>query len=318
MRHGDARLGDEQRVLAASVSSVELVGADGELATLRRGDAGFAGAVVALGALGVVTRLTLDLIPTYDVRQTVVEGLRSFDDVPEALAAAYSVSLFTYFAGAGFEQVWVKQRADEPALPDGWLGTRPADGPRHMVRGVDPASCTPQLGTTGPWYTRLPHFRLDFTPSSGDELQSEYLVPRAAVVPALRAVDAIRDRIAPVLHVAEIRSMAADDQWLSAAQGRDSAALALHLDLRRGRGAARRHGRGGGARRAGRAPALGQGVHDAAGAARAAVAAPARLRRGHPRRRPRRQVPQRVPGPPPPGLMPCRLGPMLWPSSQMG
>ncbi len=217
--------GDGNRVLAASVSSVELVGADGELATLRRGDAGFAGAVVALGALGVVTRLTLDLIPTYDVRQTVVEGLRSFDDVPEALAAAYSVSLFTYFAGAGFEQVWVKQRADEPALPDGWLGTRPADGPRHMVRGVDPASCTPQLGTTGPWYTRLPHFRLDFTPSSGDELQSEYLVPRAAVVPALRAVDAIRDRIAPVLHVAEIRSMAADDQWLSAAQGRDSAAL---------------------------------------------------------------------------------------------
>jgi xylitol oxidase len=94
-----------------------------------------------------------------------------------------------------------------------------------MVRGVDPASCTPQLGSTGPWYTRLPHFRLDFTPSNGDELQSEYLVPREAVVPALRALDAIRDRIAPVLHVAEVRSVAADDQWLSAASGRDSAAL---------------------------------------------------------------------------------------------
>ena len=213
------------RVLAASVSAVELVGPDGSLRTVRRGDPGFAGTVVALGALGVVTRLTLDLIPTFDVRQTVVEGLRSFDDVPEALAAAYSVSLFTYFAGRGFEQVWVKQRADEPPLPDGWLGTRPADGPRHMVRGVDPVSCTPQLGSTGPWYTRLPHFRLDFTPSNGDELQSEWLVPRAAVVPALRALDRIRDRIAPVLHVAEVRTVAADDQWLSAASERDSAAL---------------------------------------------------------------------------------------------
>ncbi len=217
--------GNHNRVLAAPVSALDLVGADGELRTWRRDDAGFAGAVVAAGALGVVTGLTLDLVPTFDVRQTVVEGLPSFDDVPEALGSAYSVSLFTYFAGAGFEQVWVKQRADEPPLPAGWLGTTPADGPRHMVRGIDPTSCTPQLGSTGPWFTRLPHFRLDFTPSSGDELQSEYLVPRETVVEALRALDAIRDRIAPVLHVAEVRTIAADDQWLSAATGRDSAGL---------------------------------------------------------------------------------------------
>lgn len=217
--------GNGNRVLASSVSAVEMVGADGELHTLRRGDPGFAGAAIALGSLGVVTQLTLDLVPTYDVRQTVVENLTSFDDVPEALASAYSVSLFTYFAGEGFAQVWVKQRADEPPLPAGWLGTKPADGPRHMVRGVDSAFCTPQLGSTGPWFTRLPHFRLDFTPSSGDELQSEYLVPREAVVGALRALAAIRDRIAPVLQVAEVRTIAADDQWLSGASGRDSAAL---------------------------------------------------------------------------------------------
>ncbi len=217
--------GNGNHILATSVSALELVGADGELRTVRRGDPGFAGAAVALGALGVVTQLTLDLIPTFDVRQTVMEGLHSFDDAPEALAAAYSVSLVTYFEGRGFEQVWVKQRAEDPPLPAGWLGTTPADGPRHLVRGVDPASCTPQLGSVGPWFTRLPHFRLDFTPSSGDELQSEYLMPRGAVVDALRALDAIRDRIAPVLQVAEVRTIAADDQWLSAAQGRDSAAL---------------------------------------------------------------------------------------------
>lgn len=217
--------GDELGVLATAVSAVELVGADGDLRTLLRGEAGFPGAVVALGALGVVTALTLDVQPTFDVRQTVYENLRGFDAVDEALAAAYSVSLFTYWEGAGFELAWVKQRADEAPLPGGWLGTTPADGPRHVVRGVDPRHCTPQQGAVVPWFEGLPHFRLAFAPSSGDELQSEYLVPRDTVADALRALDGIRERIASVLLVSEIRSIAADDLWLSPAHGRDSAAL---------------------------------------------------------------------------------------------
>jgi alditol oxidase len=217
--------GDRNGILATAVSAVEFVDAAGELRVLRRGDADFPGAVVALGALGVVTALTLDTRPTYDIRQTVHEGLASIDDVDEALSSAYSVSVFTYWEGRGFEQVWCKQRADEPPIPAGWLGTRPADGPRHMVRGVDPAHCTPQSGVAGPWFEQLPHFRLAFTPSSGDELQSEYLVPRGTLADALRALDGIRERIASVLHVSEIRSIAADDLWLSPAQGRDSAAL---------------------------------------------------------------------------------------------
>ncbi len=216
--------GDGLGILATAVSAIELVGADGKLRTVRRGEVGFPGSVVALGARGVVTALTLDVQPTFDVRQTVYEGL-GLDRAGEALAAAYSVSLFTYWEGAGFEQVWVKQRADEAPLPSGWLGTTAADGPRHMVRGVDPAHCTQQGGVTVPWFEALPHFRLAFTPSNGDELQSEYLVQRETVVDALHALDGIRDRISSVLLVSEIRSIAADDLWLSAAQGRDSAAL---------------------------------------------------------------------------------------------
>lgn len=216
--------GDGLGVLATAVSAVELVGADGTLRTLRRGGGEFPGAVVALGALGAVTTLTLDAVPTFDVRQTVYEGL-PLDAAGEALAAAYSVSLFTYWERAGFDQVWVKQRASERPLPPGWLGTTQADVPRHMVRGVDPAHCTQQLGVEVPWFEGLPHFRLRFTPSSGAELQSEYLVPRDSVVDALHALDAIRDRIASVLLVSEVRSIAADDLWLSPAQGRDSAAL---------------------------------------------------------------------------------------------
>jgi xylitol oxidase len=217
--------GDGNGVLATSVLAVELVGADGELRTVRRGEPDFAGSVVALGALGVATALTLQLRSTFDVRQWVYEGLGSFDAVPDALAAAYSVSLFTRWAGEGFAQCWIKQLADAPAPGPDWFGATPSPGPRHMLTTEDPANCTPQDGAPGPWITRLPHFRAEFKPSRGDELQSEYLVPRETIVDALRALDAIRDRIAPVLLVSEVRSIAADDLWLSPAYGRDSAAL---------------------------------------------------------------------------------------------
>jgi xylitol oxidase len=88
-------------------------------------------------------------------------------------------------------------------------------------------NCTTQLGVPGPWHERLPHFRLDFTPSAGDELQSEFLVPRARAVEALTAVDGIRDRVAPVLQISEIRSIAADDLWLSPSYGRDT--IGIHF-----------------------------------------------------------------------------------------
>ena len=216
--------GNGNGALATAVSAVELVGAGGELHVVRRGDPGFAGSVVSLGALGVVTALTLDLRPSFGVRQWVYEGL-ALDAAEEALAAAYSVSLFTYWAGEGFEQVWLKQRDTDPEPPRRWLGATRADAQRHMVRGVDPGHCTPQLGVPGPWHERLPHFRLAFTPSSGDELQSEYTVPRTALPAALRALDGIRERIAPVLQVSEVRTIAADDLWLSLAEGCDSAAV---------------------------------------------------------------------------------------------
>jgi xylitol oxidase len=216
--------GQANGALATAVSAVELVGAEGELRTVRRGDKEFPGSVVALGALGIVTTLTLDLRPAFGIRQWIYEGL-ALEDAEEALAAGYSVSLFTHWAGAGFEQVWLKQRVTDPEPPVRWLGATRAAAQVHMVPGVDPQHCTPQLGEPGPWHERLPHFRLAFTPSSGDELQSEYFVPRAALADALRAVDGVRDRVRPVLQVSEIRTVAADDLWLSPAEGRDTAAL---------------------------------------------------------------------------------------------
>jgi xylitol oxidase len=220
--------GDGVGNLATAVSALELVTADGDLLTVRR-DADpdrFAGTVVALGALGVVTRVTLDVVPAFELRQYVRLDLpRAALDA--AFASAYSVSLFTDWRGDRFGQVWRKQRADAPPPEDGWLGTTAAAGPVHPVPGMPAANCTAQLGEPGPWHERLPHFRLGFTPSSGDELQSEYHLPRAAAADALAALDPAAERIAAVLQVCELRTVAADGLWLSPQYDRDS--LAVHF-----------------------------------------------------------------------------------------
>ncbi|SDM06937.1 xylitol oxidase [Nonomuraea maritima] len=215
--------GDAVRCLAAAVSAVELVTADGSLLSLSRGDADFPGAVVALGALGVVTSLTLDLVPAFELRQYVREGLtvEALDHFEAIMSSGYSVSLFTDWRDT---RVWVK-RAEELTDPD-WYGTRPADGPRHPLPAMPADSCTQQLGVPGPWFERLPHFRPDHEPSgAGDELQSELLLPRDRAVEALRALFAIGERIRPVLHISEVRSIAADDLWLSPFRGRDSVGI---------------------------------------------------------------------------------------------
>lgn len=223
--------GDANTVLAAYVSAVEVVGADGELRRFRRGADGFPGAVLALGAIGVVTALTLDVVPDFRMRQWVFEGVRDLDAVDEVLAAGYSVSAFTgWGAEPGFDQVWVKVRDGDPAPGPGWLGATPATAPRHMAPGQDPRHTTPQLGEPGPAHTRLPHFRPEFTPSSGSELQSEYFVARADAPAALRALAAIAATIRPVLQVCEVRSVAADDLWLSGAAGRDTVAVHFTWD----------------------------------------------------------------------------------------
>ncbi|MDG4764966.1 FAD-binding protein [Solwaraspora sp. WMMD406] len=216
--------------LATAVRAIDLVAADGELVTLDESDADFAAAVVGLGALGIVTALTLAIEPSFDVAQYVYEGL-SRDALGRhwtpIIRSGYSVSLFTDWTGTDINQVWVKRRTDRDHPPidaDAWAMT-PADGPRHPVPGMPADNCTGQLGVAGPWHTRLPHFRLDFTPSSGAELQSEYLLSANDAIGALDAVGRIRDQVAPVLQISEIRTVAADELWLSPNYRRDSVAI---------------------------------------------------------------------------------------------
>jgi xylitol oxidase len=223
--------GDGNGNLATSVAGLELVTSSGEVRTAVRGDPDFDGLVVGLGALGVVTGITLDVEPAYEVRQRVFNDL-TWDalagHLDELTAAGYSVSVFTRWDGAA-GQVWVKSRvSDEPERVRGdLLGATLAAADQHPILGLDPVNCTPQLGVPGLWSDRLPHFRMGFTPSSGEELQSEYLVPRHHAVAAVQALRELAGLIRPVLQVSELRTVAADRLWMSPQYGR--ATLAIHF-----------------------------------------------------------------------------------------
>jgi xylitol oxidase len=225
--------------LATAVRAVEMITAGGDGVTLHRDRDGdrFCGAVAALGALGVVTHLWLDLQPSYQVWQHVYEGL-SLDVLAahagEIMGGAYSVSAFTNWRDRRFS-VWFKQRdggtagpqprPGPPVAAQPWFTARAADGPRHPIPGLPAENCTGQLGVPGPWFARLPHFRPDAVPSAGHELQSEYLLPSGALVPALHALARVAGRIHQVLQVCEVRTVAADRQWLSPSYRRDTAGL---------------------------------------------------------------------------------------------
>lgn len=216
--------GDGNGCLSTAVAGLELVTASGGLRTLWRGDPEFAGSVVALGALGVVTRVTLDVRPTFEVRQQVwldVPWAAVAGELAGVFASGYSVSVFTDWTGPA--QVWVKSLA-EATLP---FDAKPAVGPVHMLVNEPAAAVTEQGGVPGPWLDRLPHFRLGHKPSAGAELQSEYLLPRESAAEALGRLREMAPRIAPLLQITELRTVAADNLWLSPACGRD--VLGIHF-----------------------------------------------------------------------------------------
>lgn len=226
--------GSAQPALSESVRSIDLVTAGGELLHVDRSDPDFAGMVVNLGLLGIVVRLTLDVVPSFEVRQRVfldLPGTTARESFEEIMGSGYSVSLMTDWSTDSFSRLWVKSTGRESFGADSFgdeaFGARAATEAVHPVVGADAAGCTEQLGVAGPWHTRLPHFRLDFTPSSGREIQTEYLLPRRHAADALSALGRLGPRISDLLFVSEVRTVAADSQWMSAAYGRDSAAFHL-------------------------------------------------------------------------------------------
>ena len=219
--------GDDQCVLAASVAAMQLVGWDGDLIELRRDidRDHFRGSVVALGSVGIVTQLTLDIEPAYEMSQRVYLGVplqEIYDELDDVFGTGYSVSVFTDWS-SDEACVWVKQRVDQPVSK--WTAGTQAQQRIHPVPGMSPELCTEQLGVVGPWHERLTHFRPRPTLEAGNELQSEVFVPRNVAQRAITALHEIGGLLAPTLLVSEIRTLRADDLWLSPAYGRDSVAF---------------------------------------------------------------------------------------------
>ncbi|MCT9623887.1 FAD-binding protein [Pseudarthrobacter equi] len=220
--------GVHNQSLAGEVQSIELVRPSGEVRTLTRADGDdFLASVVGLGALGVVTAVELSTRPSFRMRQRVLENLpwdAALADFNALVSAAYSVSLFTTYVGDSVSQVWLKALDGEPPLA-GLFGATAATRPRHPLPDMSAENCTQQLDEAGPWLDRLPHFRHEFTPSKGEELQSEYILPLEHAPAAIEAVRTLADRLAPLLFISEIRTGAADEFWLSPFYRQQSVAL---------------------------------------------------------------------------------------------
>ncbi|MGH9842822.1 MAG: FAD-binding protein [Blastocatellia bacterium] len=221
--------------LATAVSALEFVTAAGDVVTLSKEKDGeqFLGAVVGLGGLGVVTKVTLDIQPTFQVRQHVYENLpfgeleKNFEAI---MSRAYSVSLFTDWRKNNVSEVWVKSRVvdgkPDNAKPE-LYGATLAKRNLHPIVELAAENCTEQMGVPGPWHERLPHFRMNFTPSSGKELQAEYFVPLRNAFPALKAINSLGDKWIQDLFISEIRTIAADELWMSPHYKR--ACVAIHF-----------------------------------------------------------------------------------------
>jgi xylitol oxidase len=228
--------------LSSGVKAIELVTANGDAVRLDREQPEFYGAVVGLGALGIISKMDLDIEKTYEVRQDLFQNLpvsalrENFNAI---MSSGYSVSLFTDYQNDTVSQVWVKRRTDRDLKGLGdFYGATAAGKKLHPITAMPAENCTDQMGVAGPWHERLPHFKMGFTPSSGEELQSEYFVGSENAVDAYMALEAIKDSIFPQLMISEVRSIAADEYWMSPCYRRDC--IAFHFTWKQNWGAVKK------------------------------------------------------------------------------
>lgn len=218
--------------LSTAVKAIEFITPNADIIQLSDEQPEFFGAVVNLGALGIISKLTLKIEPTYQVIQDVFIDLpleNAIENFHSIMGNGYSVSLFTDWMNKRVNQIWVKRKVSDDLnqMEADYFGAKKIDRNVHPIIELSAENCTEQLGIPGAWYERLPHFKMGFTPSSGDELQSEFFVAKENAVEAFLALEAKREQIFPHLFISEIRSIAADQLWLSPAFQKD--VIAFHF-----------------------------------------------------------------------------------------
>ena len=211
--------------LSGSIAEIELITATGDAITLDQSE--LPAARVALGSIGIIHHLTLDIVPTYEVAQTVYFDLpfvQLISNLDAILSAGYSVSVLSMWGDEFVDQVWVKSKIGTNLVltQNEWFGAKLATRKSNPIREADSAAATEQFGLPGPWFERLPHFKLDFTPSFGEELQTEYFIDRKDAPAALNAIYKIREELSELIMVCEMRTVAQDENWLSEAYGRET------------------------------------------------------------------------------------------------
>lgn len=216
--------------LSTAVVGLEIVNSAGEVISLskEKNPIEFDGAVVHLGALGVITKLTLALQPSFQMKQVVYRNLAMKDlekNFVEVMSAGYSVSLFTDWTNKNISEVWVKKIASELTSPKEYFGAKLSEKNLHPIEALSAENCTDQLDSTGVWYERMPHFKMGFKPSAGKELQSEFFVPLSSATAAMAAMETIHKKITPHLFISEIRTIKSDQFWMSPCYQQDSVAI---------------------------------------------------------------------------------------------
>lgn len=219
--------GDKNQILSSSLSAYSFLNSKGELVRYQRGDENFEACRVGLGAYGLWVSVELDVVPSFQIRQDVYLDIPwevFYEDPTNLTSAGYSVSLFTKWGEVSIDQVWVKALpGDKAGLPIAGISPEKTSR-KELAPGVGD-NLTQQGGVEGPWLDRLPHFRLDATPSAGNEIQTEYFIQRKNIVGAVKAVNKIAEQINHTLIITEVRTIAQDDAWLSPMNRGDSVAL---------------------------------------------------------------------------------------------
>jgi xylitol oxidase len=223
--------GDGNRALSSAVVGLELVAGEGNIRRIERGQQDFDGMVVSLGAFGIVTRVTLAIEPTFDIRQDAFvdlpwdELLGSFDTIS---SAAYSFSVFTKWSGRTANRLWLKTRLGTSAagkLDVSRLGLKPGLPYTVPPTVENPLAILNPFGVPGPWSDRLAHTRSHISPPPAEQIQSEYMIPRPQFAKAVAAIRSMAGRVDDLLYASEIRTIAADEFWLSPAYRQDTVAI---------------------------------------------------------------------------------------------